>query len=219
MDTNIKLNIFPPLTKEQETVVTSKMRPEIKCPLCACGRVARKKIDAMLRDTQTPDEIWRALGSEGYSPKLTKSTLECFKATLNRHIFICLREDATEYSRALRDRAVNERLARELELQAKSLGIELITHELSEDTHINNGNPGVEEVLTENITMSQFKSESGVLFPAIFLNTLRQIKMEQEKYLRGEISTPPDIKGIDSIIRNLTKLIGAAELADILRES
>lgn len=232
MDANVKLNIFPPLTKEQEKTVTSKMRPELKCALCDCGRVARKKIDAMLRDTRTPDEIWRTLKSEGYSPKLAQNTLDYFKATLNRHIFVCLREDATEYRRALSERLVNERLARELEKQARSLGVEIdnlmkdeirviegIRDELQQDTHTNNGERMETKEIIEPITMKQFKTESSELLPAIFLNTLKQIKLDQEKYLRGEIPTPPDIKAIDSIIKNLTKLIGSAEIADILRES
>lgn len=211
MDTHIKLNIFSPLTKEQEDIVKAKMETSIRCPLCACGRTAKRKLNEMLRETRTHDEIWRTFNSLGYTPKLNRNTIDCFGAAVDRHVLMCLREDVTDYKRALRDRKVNEKLAEELSIQAKTLGIDAPSI-FQEDSHINNGTPEV-------VTMSRFKKESGELFPAIFLNTLKQIKFDQERYLRGEIDTPPDLKEIDSIIRSLTKLIGSAEIADILRET
>ena len=207
------VHIFSPLTEVQEEIVNKQMDTSFKCPICACGRVVRKNVGEMLKQTLTPDEIWRILRNDGYAPKLKHNDLETFTKAIEKHVMVCLRENVLEYCDALEERKANEKLSRELEKQARSLGINLESHV----THINYGEPEIKE-FNEVVTPKQFKCEMSELIPAIILNNLRALKSEQEKYLRGERSHPPDLKAIDTVLRSLKALIGSAEIAEFMRE-
>lgn len=205
-------SIFSPLTTEQETLMLGKVDTTYKCPICACGRTVRKNIGEMLRQTKTPDEIWRELRNDGYAPKLKNNDINSFKKVIDTHIAFCLRENFVEYRIALKERKTNEKLSKELEEEVRSRGIQVSTTE----THINYG-----ELVKQNkeiVKPKEFKSEMSELIPAIILNNLRALKFEQEKYLRGERSHPPDLKAIDTVLRSLKALIGSAEIAEFMRE-
>lgn len=207
-------HIFSPLTPRQEEVVLERMDTSFKCPVCACGRVVRKNVGEMLRQTFTPDEIWRTLRNDGYALKLKHNDLETFTKAIEKHVLVCLRENVLDYEAKLKERKANEKLFRDLERQVRSRGIEIDINP-SRDTHIQNGEPEIKEV----VTPKQFKSEMSELIPAIILNNLRALKSEQEKYLRGERSHPPDLKAIDTVLRSLKALIGSAEIADFMRDN
>lgn len=65
-------------------------------------------------------------------------------------------------------------------------------------------------------TKKELKKGLSVSIPELISNQLLIFQMEQDKYLRGEISTPPDINTINKILSQLEKLIGSHEIADII---
>lgn len=243
LNRSLKEHIFKPLSAYQvECAEQQRQKAHFdKCPICARGPDTAKRVNKMLIQLLSPEEIRKELKRIGRT--LAKADNPgLFHHAINHHIYFCLHENFLAYRDQLnerdRERKENERLHRELSdasskfcLESKELENEFDLDFPSESLFPQEFPADITDVVSEQISTSNnmgnpripldkedIKLDLRSAVPNLITNQIRIMEMEQQKYLRGEISHPPDMKALESILKNLKTLIGSSELTDIIED-
>lgn len=210
------IEVYEPIFKslnETQIIRSEKLANEglmMHCPFCSHrrGKFLAKLLNDMLRDFAEPNDIYKTVTQQGIVIKhpITKKPLGMyeFHKVIGSHITLCRKEDFQDYKDKVRKKQKQLELQNEFESELRERGL---------DSHINLGNH-----LVTPRTGKELKDNMGDFIPSIIHNQLLIIQREQERYLRGEIDSPPDIKALSQILFNLKTLIGSHELTDIIEK-